>query len=112
LTLQQRKNALLRDIAAPHIERINAIAAEMGMVSLLIDPEGIVLSMRGSEDVLKKAEQINFVEGVRWTEAEVGTNAIGTALSIGEPIMVTGPEHYSIASHGWSCASAPGRRPS
>ncbi|HZG86375.1 sigma-54-dependent Fis family transcriptional regulator [Paenibacillus sp.] len=105
--LQQRKNELLRDVAAPHIGRIDAIAAEMGMVSLLIDPEGIVLSMRGSEDVLERAKRINFVEGVRWTEAEVGTNAIGTALSIGEPIMVTGPEHYSIASHGWSCASAP-----
>ena len=36
-----------------------------------------------------------------------GTNAIGTALEIEEAIMISGTEHYSVASHSWSCAAAP-----
>ncbi|MFD2371692.1 sigma-54-dependent Fis family transcriptional regulator [Brevibacillus sp. GCM10020057] len=107
LQRQRQKNALLTDIAAPFLEKMDRMAREMGMIALLIDPEGYVLSMKGSENVREIAQKIRFVEGVRWTEAEMGTNAIGTALSLGQPIMVTGSEHYSIASHGWSCAAAP-----
>ena len=44
---------------------------------------------------------------MKWTEAAVGTNAIGTALEIEEAIMISGTEHYSVASHSWSCAAAP-----
>lgn len=104
---QKKKNALLRDMAQPHLERMNGFIDDLGMIALLIDPEGYVLSMTGNLHVRQEAGKINFVEGVRWTEGEVGTNAIGTALLAGEPLMVTGSEHYSIASHCWSCSAAP-----
>lgn len=44
---------------------------------------------------------------MRWTETEVGTNAIGTALEIGEAVTIHGTEHFSVASHHWSCSAAP-----
>nr|WP_270584436.1 sigma-54-dependent Fis family transcriptional regulator [Bacillus smithii] len=47
------------------------------------------------------------IEGARWTEKEVGTNAIGTALEIEEAVMINGTEHYSVASHNWTCSAAP-----
>ncbi len=80
---------------------------ELQMMALLIDPDGYVLSLSGNKQTLKRAKHINFVEGVKWTEAAVGTNAIGTALQIEEAIMISGTEHYSVASHSWSCAAAP-----
>ncbi|WP_248923932.1 sigma-54-dependent Fis family transcriptional regulator [Paenibacillus hamazuiensis] len=104
---QKEKNTLLQHIALPHLDKMKQFTNELGMISLLIDPEGYVLTMSGNRDTQNEAKKINFVEGVRWTEDEVGTNAIGTALLIGEPIMVTGSEHYSVASHRWSCAAAP-----
>ena len=76
------------------------------MMALLIDPDGYVLSLSGNKQTLQRAKHINFVEGVKWTEAAVGTNAIGTALEIEEAIMISGTEHYSVASHSWSCAAA------
>ena len=79
------------------------------MVALLIDPEGYILSITGNRLTLNEARKINFVEGACWTEEKVGTNAIGTALQTEEPIMITGTEHYSIASHQWSCSAAPVR---
>lgn len=107
LNSQKEKYALLQTIAQPHLDKLKQFAKDLGMIALLIDPEGYVLSMSGSLQTKNEAAQINFVEGVRWTEDEVGTNAIGTALLTEEPIMVTGSEHYSVASHRWSCAAAP-----
>ncbi|MEW9668219.1 sigma-54-dependent Fis family transcriptional regulator [Ammoniphilus sp. 3BR4] len=104
---QKEKNFLLMNSAGPHLSKIGQFARDMGMMALVIDPEGYVLSIKGREDVLNQAKEINFVEGVRWSEGEVGTNAIGTALQAEEAILVTGTEHYSIASHQWSCAAAP-----
>lgn len=105
--LQKEKHSLLFEMTSPHIKRINDSINSLGMMALVIDSEGYVLSISGNEEVLKRADQINFVEGVRWTEGEVGTNAIGTALQIEEPVMVIGSEHYSVASHQWSCSASP-----
>ncbi|UUZ91783.1 hypothetical protein LJK87_40795 [Paenibacillus sp. P25] len=79
LISQKEKNALLQTIALPHLDKLKQFSKDLGMIALLIDPEGYVLSMSGNPQTKNEAAQINFVEGVRWTEDEVGTNAIGTA---------------------------------
>jgi transcriptional regulator of acetoin/glycerol metabolism len=107
LQSQKEKNALLLDIAAPYLNKVEKAAKELGMMALLIDAEGYVLSITGNSGVIEDARRINFVEGVQWTEQEIGTNAIGTALQAKEAIMVTGTEHYSVSSHRWCCAAAP-----
>lgn len=107
LHAQKQKSSILLDVALPQLAKMSQSTKELGMVALIIDPEGYVLSMSGSGQILEEAQKINFVEGVRWTEQETGTNAIGTALQAQEAIMVTGTEHFSIASHRWSCAAAP-----
>ena len=63
--------------------------------------------MTGNEKTLNDARNINFIEGVCWTESEVGTNAIGTALKTSEAVIINGAEHYSVASHQWSCSATP-----
>ncbi|MCU9555711.1 sigma-54-dependent Fis family transcriptional regulator [Bacillus cereus] len=104
---QKKKSEIFLDIAIPQIQNMRKTIDELQMMTLLIDPDGYVLSLSGNEQTLKRAKHINFIEGVKWTEAAVGTNAIGTALEIEEAIMISGTEHYSVASHSWSCAAAP-----
>ncbi|ENB9401255.1 MULTISPECIES: sigma-54-dependent Fis family transcriptional regulator [Bacillus] len=104
---QKKKSEIFLDIAIPQIQNMRKTIDELQMLALLIDPDGYVLSLSGNEQTLKRAKHINFIEGVKWTEAAVGTNAIGTALEIEEAIMISGTEHYSVASHSWSCAAAP-----
>lgn len=104
---QKQKYQQLIDITLPHVEKLSKFIEDTGMIAILIDPEGYVLSMKGQKPILQYARDINFVEGVRWTEEEVGTNAIGTALHSKEPIMIIGTEHYSVASHNWSCSASP-----
>ncbi|MGH1256225.1 MULTISPECIES: sigma-54-dependent Fis family transcriptional regulator [Bacillus] len=104
---QKKKSEIFLDIAIPQIQNMRKTIDELQMMALLIDPDGYVLSLSGNQQTLKRAKHIKFIEGVKWTEAAVGTNAIGTALQIEEAIMISGTEHYSVASHSWSCAAAP-----
>ncbi|MHA4095131.1 sigma-54-dependent Fis family transcriptional regulator [Bacillus cereus] len=104
---QKKKSEIFLDIALPQIQNLRKTIDELQMMALLIDPDGYVLSLSGNKQTLKRAKHINFIEGVKWTEAAVGTNAIGTALEIEEAIMISGTEHYSVVSHSWSCAAAP-----
>ncbi|PGM53548.1 sigma-54-dependent Fis family transcriptional regulator [Bacillus thuringiensis] len=104
---QKKKSEIFLDIAIPQIQNMRKTIDELQMMALLIDPDGYVLSLSGNKQTLKRAKHINFIEGVKWTEAAVGTNAIGTALEIEEAIMIRGTEHYSVVSHSWSCAAAP-----
>lgn len=107
--LEEKKaeNSLLIELATPFLKKMDLPIKESDMMALLVDPEGYVLSLSGNERTLLNARKINFVEGVRWTETEVGTNAIGTALQTKEPVIIHGPEHYSVASHQWSCSATP-----
>ncbi|KXY09192.1 sigma-54-dependent Fis family transcriptional regulator [Bacillus wiedmannii] len=104
---QKKKSEIFLDIAIPQLQNMRKTIDELQMMALLIDPDDYVLSLSGNQQTLKRAKHINFIEGVKWTEATVGTNAIGTALQIEEAIMISGTEHYSVASHSWSCAAAP-----
>lgn len=107
LQRQKVKYAQLLEVASSHLAHIDPILQQSGMMALVIDPEGVVLSIRGHRGTVYEAEKINFVEGACWTEDKVGTNAIGTALQTGEAVMINGTEHFSVASHRWSCSATP-----
>ena len=57
--------------------------------------------------VRRLADRLGFVGGSAWTEANVGTNAIGTALVLGEAVQIHGAEHFVESHTIWGCAAAP-----
>jgi transcriptional regulator of acetoin/glycerol metabolism len=61
----------------------------------------------GQPSVLRKAEQIHFVEGSVWDEGSAGTNAPGMALRLDGPVVINGAEHFTRQVQRWSCAAAP-----
>ncbi|RXZ02543.1 sigma-54-dependent Fis family transcriptional regulator [Fictibacillus sp. S7] len=107
LLLRKNQSSSFLEAAEPHMKRMKKAFQDLGMMALLIDSEGYVLSLNGNRKIITEASKINFIEGVKWTEDEVGTNAIGTALQTKEAVLVSGTEHYSIASHQWSCSAVP-----
>jgi hypothetical protein len=78
-----------------------------GLLLVLTDVDGRVLWQRGRAGVRRLADTLGFVPGSAWTEVNVGTNAIGTCLVVGEPVHIRGPEHYVESHTRWSCAAAP-----
>ncbi|WP_085522718.1 sigma-54-dependent Fis family transcriptional regulator [Tuberibacillus sp. Marseille-P3662] len=104
---RKEKNTLLLELALPYLKNLYPKLKATHALLLLIDPEGYVIRTIGHEKAMEQAKQINFIEGVRWTENQVGTNSIGTALRIDEPIKIIGTEHYAKASHSWVCSASP-----
>lgn len=82
-------------------------AVDAGQLVVVTDTEGRVLWQVGNAGVRRMADRLGFVGGSAWTEGNVGTNAIGTALVLGEAVQIRGAEHF-VESHSiWGCAAAP-----
>lgn len=64
------------------------------MVLLLTDPDGQIISRYGREQDLQQLAQAGLRENCTLREETAGTNAIGTALYIREPVCIRQNEHY------------------
>ena len=91
----------------PSLTESLAPVIDAGQMMVVADPDGRVLWRRGGTGVRREADQLGFVNGSAWTEANVGTNAIGTALVLGEPFYLRGAEHFADSHLRWGCAAAP-----
>lgn len=82
-------------------------ATEAGMVVTVADAEGRLLWIDGDPGLRRRAERINAVPGTSWREADVGTNAIGTALATDSAVQIFSQEHFAAGVRSWSCAASP-----
>lgn len=103
----QEENRQLITIARPFIQKIYRFVAGSRFIVVLTDARGYVMESLGDSSVLDEAAAINFVPGACWAEEQVGTNAMGTALKVGKPVQVAGPEHFCLKHHPWTCSAAP-----
>ena len=102
-----KKNEGLMSVAIPLMKRMYQVVKGSGFSVMLTDGNGYVLETIGDEDIMKKAEELNFLKGAIWTEEAVGTNAIGTAIHIDQPLQTIGTQHYCKTQHSWTCSAAP-----
>ncbi len=84
-----------------------AIADEAMHMMIVTDAEGHILWCEGQPDVRRDGERVGLAEGTRWTEDEVGTNAMGTSLAADRPVQIHSAEHLVRRYHAWTCAAAP-----
>ncbi len=101
------ENADLISISKPIMESIYSIVSGSGFSIILTDKDGYIIEVIGDTDIMERADKLNFVKGELWTEASVGTNAIGTALYLDKPIQTIGAEHFRRNQHSWTCSASP-----
>ena len=104
--LRERHQSLWR-LARAELDGLSADVAAAGSIVLLTDADGWILDAEGSPRFLDKAGRVALMPGVCWSEAQVGTNAIGTAIAEGRAIEVRGGEHYRSPHGILSCFAAP-----
>src|SRR5699024_958756 len=73
----------------------------------LSDNKGRIIHLKGENTVLNDAEKMNFVIGADWSESSAGTNAIGTAITIQQPLQIWAFEHFCVGVHDWICSASP-----
>lgn len=93
--------------ARPVLESLRDILCASGTLIMLSDPSGTILDLSGESRARDAGEQINLAAGGRWSEALIGTNAIGTAIATQLPVQIYASEHYCIDVKHWTCAAAP-----
>lgn len=101
------RNEYLLRVAAPFMEIIHETVSDSGFFILLTDNEGCILRSVGDPDIIAESEKLNMVVGAYMHEKNIGTNAMGTAISEAQPIQVTAAEHFISAYHRWTCSAAP-----
>jgi len=98
--------------AMPVVRRLLVdLAAEAGLIVAVGDEQGRLLWVEGASALRRRAEDMLFVEGARWSEDVAGTNAPGTALALGEAVQIFAAEHLAPVATPWSCAAAPVHAP-
>ena len=85
--------------------------AETETIMILTDPNGMILSVEGDPRALEAAGDIHLIAGSSWSEPICGTNAIGTALSIGQPVQIHAAEHFCAGIQQWTCSATVIRDP-
>lgn len=98
---------LLRELTEDVQTEIFSLVKGSGLLVTVSDQRGYLLSMYGDHRALSAAEKLNFGPGANWSEASVGTNAIGTALASAKPMRVAAREHFCESHHVWICSAAP-----
>src|SRR2546430_16939057 len=109
-TLQRRHHDLI-DASVPIMKQAHGLLSDSGTMMILTDPAGVILETAGDQGTLEAAQDVRLVPGASWDELACGTNAIGTALSIGEPVQVHAAEHFCAGIKPWTCSATVVRDP-
>lgn len=100
-------NARLVAYAQPIMEHLHQQIARSSSTILLTDNSGTILRSVGDSDFLEKAARVSLHPGQSWSEAVMGTNAIGTALAEQRPVAVFGEQHYLERNRFLTCIATP-----
>ncbi|WP_371919776.1 sigma-54-dependent Fis family transcriptional regulator [Pseudomonas sp. MYb185] len=104
-------NRMLLDCAEPALQHLTDRLGHHGNDSLLIlvNAQATVLAIEGGSSKWRELRDLN--PGVCWSEAQRGTNALGTALVEDRPTMIGYGEHFLDRLSIFSCAAVPIRNP-
>ncbi|HEY6897757.1 MAG TPA: sigma-54-dependent Fis family transcriptional regulator [Rhodocyclaceae bacterium] len=104
-------NHRLLTYAQPVVEYLHQQIARSSSMVLLADNSGTLLRSVGDPDFVDRASRIALMPGAVWTEAEMGTNAVGVALLEQRPAAVFGDQHFLQRNQFLTCLSTPVRGP-
>jgi transcriptional regulator of acetoin/glycerol metabolism len=71
----------------------------------------MILELAGDTRIVEPAGEARLVPGCKWTEFSCGTNAIGTALALRQPVQIHGSEHFCAGIKRWTCSATVIRDP-
>src|SRR5262245_16785421 len=89
------------------LEILHRALREEPHLAVLSDANGVLLRVLASETELEEGRRFNMFEGANWSEGDVGTNGIGTAIVAQAPVLILGPQHYSDIYTSWTCIGIP-----
>jgi transcriptional regulator of acetoin/glycerol metabolism len=107
LTQCRSAHSGLLEAARPVLNQARLFLADANSMIILSDSSGVVLETAGDPRTIDFGQLIHLEQGGRWQEADIGTNAIGTAIAEAKPVQIHGLEHFCGDVKRWTCAATP-----
>jgi signal transduction histidine kinase len=107
LVQRHAEHAELIEAARPGLEQARVLLAEASSMIILTDPSGVILETAGDPRTVDFGRMMHLEQGGHWAEADIGTNAIGTAIAALQPVQIHGVEHFCSEVQRWTCAATP-----
>jgi sigma-54 dependent transcriptional regulator, acetoin dehydrogenase operon transcriptional activator AcoR len=102
LVQRRSAHAALLEAARPALNQVCLFLGEANSMIILTDSSGLVLETLGDPRTIDLGQQINLELGGSWKEADIGTNAIGTAIAESRPVQIHGLEHFCSDVKRWT----------
>jgi len=74
---------------------------------VLTDTDGVILHMVAAPAFAEDVNALGFQVGAVWSEAEAGTNGMGTCLAAASPIAVRREDHFFTELTSLTCSAVP-----
>jgi transcriptional regulator of acetoin/glycerol metabolism len=103
---RQRRD-LLRRLALCEMDNLYHQIAGSNFMVAFAGADGILLDAVTDQSFSETAGASSIRPGTVWTETSCGTNALGTVVQTGKPIMVHGAEHFFAQFGTLTCTAAP-----
>ena len=101
------RSADLIDCAKLEMTTLYQQLGDPELAVVLVDTDGVILHMVASPDFSHDVSRMGLRVGAVWSEAEVGTNGMGTCLVAGEPVAVRQHEHFFAEFTNLTCSAVP-----
>ena len=95
------KHASLRHAARCALENSKTFLSDANSIMILTDPTGLIIDTQGDDRVINAGRTVHLEHGGRWSEADIGTNAIGAAIAESKPVQIRGAEHFCSKVQRW-----------
>ncbi|MGA0612039.1 sigma-54-dependent Fis family transcriptional regulator [Caldimonas sp. KR1-144] len=74
---------------------------------VLTDTDGVIMHMVSSPEFAEEVAPLGFHVGAVWSEAEAGTNGMGTCLAAAGPVAVRREDHFFTQFTSLTCSAVP-----
>jgi transcriptional regulator of acetoin/glycerol metabolism len=107
LPTRQRRMAAVVDCARYEMTTLYQQLGDPQLAVVLTDTDGVILHMVTSGDFERMVQPLGLEVGAVWSEAEVGTNGMGTCAVEGAPVVVQQTDHFLSQYTGLTCSAVP-----
>jgi transcriptional regulator of acetoin/glycerol metabolism len=107
LPTRQRRMAAVVDCARYEMTTLYQQLGDPELAVVLTDMDGVILHMVTSQEFERMAQPLGLEVGAVWSEAEVGTNGMGTCVVEAGPVVVQKTDHFLSQYTGLTCSAVP-----
>jgi transcriptional regulator of acetoin/glycerol metabolism len=107
LPTRQGRMAAVIDCARYEMTTLYQQLGDPHLAVVLTDLDGVILHLVTSQDFERVVQPLGLEVGAVWSEAEVGTNGMGTCVVEAAPVVVQQTDHFLSQYTGLTCSAVP-----